>query len=61
VVEEGDAVVVGDHLAVWNEVDYAYGRHLPRPRTGLARVITPPSTVGVLRSGYPVQINESAR
>jgi hypothetical protein len=61
VAEERDAVVVGDHLAVWNGMDYAYGRHLPRPRGGVARVLTPPSTTGVLRSGYPVQIDESAR
>jgi len=55
--EDGPAGVVGDHLAVWDERDYAYRRRLPRPAAGSASVLTPPSTVAVLRAGYPVQID----
>ncbi|MFY9764041.1 MAG: hypothetical protein WAK42_03380 [Mycobacterium sp.] len=58
--EDGPAVVVGDHLAVWDERDYAYRRRLPRPAAGSASVLTPPSTVAVLRAGYPVQIDLGA-
>jgi hypothetical protein len=59
--DDGPAVVVGDHLAVFDEKAYAYGRRLPRPATGYASVLTPPSTIEVLRAGYPVQIDVSAR
>ena len=59
--EDGPAVVVGDHLAVWNAQDNLYRQRLPRPGAGTALVITPPSTVDVLRAGYPVQIDDSAR
>lgn len=59
--EDGPAVIVGDHLAVWDETDNAYHRHLPRPTTGRAAVLTPPSNVAVLQAGYPVQIDAGAR
>jgi hypothetical protein len=59
--DDGPAVVVGDHLAVWDEKAYAYRQRLPRPTAGAASVLTPPSTVAVLRAGYPVQIDVSAR
>ena len=58
---EGPAAIVGDHLAVFDEKAYAYRRQLPRPSSGSASVLTPPSTVAVLRAGYPVQIDVSAR
>jgi hypothetical protein len=58
--EDAPAVVVGDHLAVWDERAYAYRRRLPRPAAGSASVLTPPSTVAVLRAGYPVQIDLGA-
>jgi hypothetical protein len=57
----GPAVVVGDHLAIWEEESYAYRRRLPRPTAGSATVLTPPSTVAVLRAGYPVQIDAGAQ
>ncbi|HEU0191830.1 MAG TPA: hypothetical protein VFR17_11275 [Mycobacterium sp.] len=57
---DGPAVIIGDHLAVWDERNYAYHRQLPRPVIGLASVLTPPSTVAVLRAGYPVQIDPNA-
>jgi hypothetical protein len=59
--EHGSAVVLGDQLAVWGARDNLYRQRLARPRDGLAWVITPPSTVDVLRAGYPVQIDDSAR
>jgi hypothetical protein len=59
--DAGPAVVVGHHLAVWARSDNAYRNKLPRPTTGTATVLTPPSTVDILRAGYPVQIDDSAR
>ncbi len=56
---DGPAVLVGDHLAVWTTT--GYGARRPRPGSGSAAVITPPSTVAVLRAGYPVQIDDAAR
>lgn len=53
------AVVVDDHLTIWTEAGYADRR--TRPTSGDVEVITPPATVAVLRAGYPVQIDESAR
>ncbi|HEV8065746.1 MAG TPA: hypothetical protein VGP46_12970, partial [Acidimicrobiales bacterium] len=37
-----------------------YGTALRRPRSGQATVVTPPSSVAVLRAGYPVQIDPTA-
>jgi hypothetical protein len=53
------AVVAGTHLTQWTPEGYR-DRH-QRPTRGTARVITPPSTVAVLRAGYPVQLDDSAR
>jgi hypothetical protein len=58
---DGPAVVIGDHLAVWDEKTYAYRRRLSKPAAGSASVLTPPSTVAVLHAGYPVQIDSAAR
>jgi hypothetical protein len=60
VTDSGPAVVVGDHLAVWDHHDNIYGNKLARPKTGTATVLTPPSIVQILCAGYPVQIDESA-
>jgi hypothetical protein len=57
----GPAVVVGDHLTVWDGHDNVYRERLARPTTGSATVMTPPCTVEVLRAGYPVQIDTTAR
>ena len=54
-VDDAQAVIVGDHLAEWTHA--GYGAHHPRPKAGTATVITPPSTVAVLRAGYPVQLD----
>jgi hypothetical protein len=56
---EGPAVVVGDQLTEWGHA--GYGARRPRPRRGRVDVLTPPSSVAVLRAGYPVQIDVSAR
>ena len=58
--DDGPAVVVGDYVALWDEADNAYRRRLPRPTDGSATVLTPASTVAVLRAGYPVQIDPAA-
>jgi hypothetical protein len=47
-------VVVDDTLVEWTREGYRSRR--PRPVRGDAEVITPPTTVEVLRAGYPVQI-----
>lgn len=58
-LDEAPAVVVGGELIEWTTS--GYGRRHRRPKTGTAAVVTPPSTVAVLRAGYPVQIDASAR
>ncbi|MEO8906474.1 MAG: hypothetical protein ABI310_00225 [Microbacteriaceae bacterium] len=57
----GDAphLVLGDAVVEWTRD--GYGARRTRPTNGTARVITPPSTVAVLRAGYPVQIDATAR
>jgi hypothetical protein len=59
--DSGPAVVVGDHLAVWDQHDNIYRDKLLRPKAGTATVLTPRSTVAIVRAGYPVQIDDSAR
>jgi hypothetical protein len=59
--DSGPAVVVGDHLAVWDHNENAYQEKLPRPGGVAASVLTPPSNVAILRAGYPVQIDDAAR
>jgi hypothetical protein len=49
------AVVAGSELVEWTREGYRDRR--PRPVRGDAEVITPPSSVAVLRAGYPVQID----
>jgi hypothetical protein len=59
--DSGPAVVVANQLAVWDRHTNAYRGRMPRPGTDTAAVLTPPSTVAILRAGYPVQIDDSAR
>jgi hypothetical protein len=54
-VPAGPALVLGSTLVEWSTD--GYGRRRPRPVRGEAEVITPPSSVAVLRAGYPVQID----
>jgi hypothetical protein len=50
--------VVGNELVEWTH--HGYGARRARPTSGQATVITPPSSVSVLRAGYPVQIDTTA-
>jgi hypothetical protein len=52
-------LVLGDELVAWSPS--GYGARTRRPRRGTATVLTPPATLAVLRAGYPVQIDGSAR
>jgi len=58
-LDQTPAVVLGDRLSEWTRE--GYGKHRSRPVRGTANVITPPSSVAVLRAGYPAQIDDSAR
>ncbi len=58
-VDGTPALVLGTELVDWTVE--GYGRRSRRPASGTADVITPPSTVAVLRAGYPVQIDDRAR
>ena len=53
-IDSGPALVEDDHLTLWRP-DNRYGEKVPRPRTGTATLVTPPSTVAALRRGYPAQ------
>ena len=57
-IEGNPALIVDDSLVLWTKTGYQGKR--PRPKGGSATVITPPSTVTVLRAGYPVQIDAGA-
>jgi hypothetical protein len=60
VLEDGQpALVLGDAVVPWTTE--GYGARRPRPEAATATVITPPSTVAVLRAGYPVQIDLAAQ
>jgi hypothetical protein len=60
VLDDGQPMLVaGDALVAWSPA--GYGSRRTRPMAGTATVITPPSTVAVLRAGYPVQIDDTAR
>ena len=57
-VGDAPAVVIQDQLRVWTRA--GYGGRRTRPTRGDAEVITPPSSVEVLRAGYPLQVDRSA-
>jgi hypothetical protein len=59
-VIDGDrpALVFGRHLVSWDQD--GYGDRRRRPHNGIAEILTPPSTLAVLQSGYPVQIDAVA-
>ena len=60
VLREGvPCVVAGGELVEWTRDGYRSRR--PRPARGDADVITPPSSVAVLKAGYPVQIDPLGR
>ncbi len=58
-IENTPALVLGEDLIEWTYQGYR-GRRT-RPTQGTAAVITPPTSVAILRAGYPVQIDDTAR
>jgi hypothetical protein len=58
---DGPALVLGDRVVGWDNEAYAYGTAAPRPRSGSIDVLTPPTTLDVLRNGLPVQVDDTAR
>lgn len=58
-LDKAPFLVLRSEIVAWGTE--GYGAHRPRPSDGRVEVITPPSTVAVLRAGYPVQIDASAR
>lgn len=52
VVDDRPHLVLADRLVPWHPAAEGYGAPRARPRAGRALVLTPPSTVAVLRSGY---------
>jgi hypothetical protein len=56
--EQEPHLVRGQQLVRWTRGGYRERRS--RPLRGEATVITPPSTVSVLRAGYPLQIDDAA-
>ncbi|MGH9273611.1 MAG: hypothetical protein ACRDZU_03100 [Acidimicrobiales bacterium] len=60
-VLDGQALLVGpDRLVPWRPQQDGYGPPLARPRTGAAEVLTPASTVAVLRHGYVPVVHPTA-
>ena len=57
-IDGAPLLVLGDELVEWMETGYA--ERCERPATGAATVITPPSSVAVLRAGYRVQLDATA-
>jgi hypothetical protein len=58
-LEDTPALVRDDALVPWSTG--GYGAPRARPRTGRTLAITPPTSLAVLRAGYPLQIDASAR
>jgi hypothetical protein len=52
VVGAGPAQVVGSSLRVWQPDNTYAAATLPRPASGTATVVTPPSSLAALRAGY---------
>jgi hypothetical protein len=58
VLQDGaPTLVLGRSLVPWSVE--GYGDPLPRPRSGTARVITPPTSLQALRGGYRPQLDPS--
>lgn len=58
VVGESPALVLEDGLLPWTRA--GYGSRIDRPQGGVATVLTPPSTVEVLRHGYRPVLHPTA-
>jgi len=62
VVVDGQAALVApDRLVPWRPVAAGYAAPVGRPSSGVAEVLTPSSTVAVLRHGYRPVVHPSAR
>ena len=59
-VDEGPALVLADRLVPWNADPRGYGTAIARPSSGRALVLTPASTVAVLRHGYVPALHPTA-
>jgi hypothetical protein len=57
---DGPALVLGDRVVRWDDDTYGYGDAAARPRSGRVDVLTPPTTLDVLRHGVPVQVDDAA-
>jgi hypothetical protein len=55
-IDDGTALVAGDRLVPWRPDNTYAVQPVPRPGTGRARLLTPPSVVEALRGGLPVQV-----
>ena len=58
--EELACLVLADRLLPWSATSDSYGSPTARPSSGTAVVLTPPSTVEVLRHGYVPELHPSA-
>jgi hypothetical protein len=60
VLDDGPALVLADRLVPWSARPHGYGAAIARPASGRALVLTPPSTVAVLRHGYVPMLHPTA-
>jgi hypothetical protein len=61
VVGDQAALVAPDRLVPWRPVADGYAEPVERPSSGTADVLTPPSTIAVLRHGYQPVVHPTAR
>ena len=52
---------LGDRLVRWTAGLAGYGGSIERPRAGQADVLTPPSSLAVLRHGYIPELHPTVR
>jgi hypothetical protein len=57
---DGPALVLGDRIVSWDNDAYTYGAAATRPRLGSVDVLTPPTTLRILRCGVPIQVDDAA-
>ncbi|XGX78512.1 hypothetical protein LQK93_01304 [Terrabacter sp. BE26] len=55
-VDDGPVLVAGAGLLPWRHDNTYAAPRVPRPGTGRAQLLTPPSVVAALRLGLPVQL-----
>jgi hypothetical protein len=57
-MDQEPCLVWGKHLLLWSPA--GYGKRFPRPRKVEVEVLTPKSTIKVIRGGYRPEVHESA-